>query len=194
MAMMVKTCPTASTAGERSPPRQFSYVSFRGSGRLAFQHLRYHLLLSGNAIPVGPRPSHRCYPVRRRSICHRLAAQSRSLGLYRFPCRSFLRSGFNRYCELNAGLKQTAPRRNLNHFSPRSRSRSSSMIFSSIAGVRLAASGFPTNQGIETSHANPNRLNQWYQTASFPRTFKGGPQDSRSQPEKRTRATLNNTI
>ena len=80
------------TAGERSPPRQFSYVSFRGSGRLAFQHLRYHLLLSCNAIPVGPRPSHRCYPVRRRSICHRLAARSRSLGLCRFPSHFFLRS------------------------------------------------------------------------------------------------------
>jgi hypothetical protein len=99
---MVKTCPTA---GERSPPRQFSYVSFRGSGRLAFQHLRYHLLLSGNAIPVGPRPSHRCYPVRRRSICHRLAAQSRSLSLYRFPCRSFLSSGFNRYCDHPSGRR-----------------------------------------------------------------------------------------
>jgi hypothetical protein len=116
MAMMVKTCPTAPTVGEHSPPRQLSYVSFRGSGRLAFQHLRYHLLLSRNAIPVGPRPSHRFYPVRRRSICHRLAAQSRSLGLYRFLCRSFLRSGFNLYCELN----KLSPRRNLNHFSPRS--------------------------------------------------------------------------
>ena len=87
-----------------------------------------------------------------------------------------------------------APRRNLNHFSPRSRFRSSSMIFSSIAGVSLAASGFRTNQGIETSHANPNRLNQWYQTAWFPCTFEGGPQDSRRQPEKRTRATLKITI
>ena len=84
MAMMVKTCPTAPTVGEHSPPRQLSYVSFRGSGRLAFQHLRYHLLLSRNAIPVGPRPSHRFYPVRRRSICHRLAAQSRSLGFTDF--------------------------------------------------------------------------------------------------------------
>ena len=36
------------------------------------------------------------------------------------------------------------------------------MIFSSIAAVRLAASGFRTNQGVETSHANPNRLNQRY--------------------------------
>jgi len=67
------------------------------------------------------------------------------------------------------------------------------MIFSSIAAVRLAASGFRTNQGVETSHANPNRLNQWYQTAWFPRAFKGGPQDSRRKPEKRTRATLKNT-
>jgi hypothetical protein len=38
-----------------------------------------------------------------------------------------------------------------------------------------------------------NRLNQWYQTARFPRTFKGGPQDSPRHQEKRTRATLKNT-
>jgi hypothetical protein len=47
------------------------------------------------------------------------------------------------------------------------------MIFSSIAGVRLASSGFPTNQGIETSHANPNRLNQQYQTPPAFSPFKG---------------------
>jgi hypothetical protein len=40
-------------------------------------------------------------------------------------------------------------------------------------------------QGLrEISHANPNRLNQWYQTSLVPSPFKGGPQDSRRQPKK----------
>jgi hypothetical protein len=77
--------------------------------------------------------------VRRRSICHRLAAQSRSLGLYRFPCRSFLRSGFNRYCELNASLKQTCvPQKSEPLFAPEP-----FPFASSIAGVRLAARSNP---------------------------------------------------
>ena len=50
------------------------------------------------------------------------------------------------------------------------------------------------NQGVETSHANPNRLNQWYQTARFPGTFKGGSQDFRRQPENEFTAPLKNVI
>ena len=42
------------------------------------------------------------------------------------------------------------------------------------------------NQGVENSHANPNRLNQRYQTTLVRLPFKGGPQDSRRQPEQRT--------
>jgi hypothetical protein len=54
-----------------------------------------------------------------------------------------------------------------------------------VARLRKKVIRVACNQGVENSHANPNRLNQRYQTTLVRLPFKGGPQDSRRQPEQR---------
>src|SRR5580700_2701964 len=56
---------------------------------------------------------------------------------------------------------------------------------SGVARLRKKVIRVACNQGVENSHANPNRLNQRYQTTLVRLPFNGGPQDSRRQPEQR---------